>query len=196
MKLLSSVFALAVLLAAPASFATTWDLDPAHTNIGFVVRHLVVSKVRGNFKSFKGTVHIDDKDISKSKVELEIDAASIDTGVDKRDEHLRSPDFFDVKKHPKITFKSKSVKQTKKGELLVVGDLTMHGVTKAVLLKVEGPSPEVKDPWGNAHIAFAAEGELNRYDYGLKWNKAIEGGGLTVSEEVQLVIETELMNKR
>lgn len=196
MKLLSPLFAIAILLAAPASFAATWDIDPTHTNVGFVVRHLVVSKVRGDFKKFKGTVHIDEKDISKSKVEVEIDAASIDTGVAKRDEHLRSADFFDVKKYPKITFKSKGVKKLKSGELEVVGDLTMRGVTKPVILKVTGPSPEVKDPWGNLHIAFSAESEINRSDWGLKWNKALEGGGLTVSEEVQLVIDTELMNKR
>ena len=192
----SPLLALAVFCAAPASFAATWDIDPAHTNIGFVAKHLVVAKVRGGFKNFKGTVHIDEKDLSKSKVEVEIDAASIDTGIAKRDDHLRSADFFDVKNHPKILFKSKVVKQNGKGELEIIGDLTMRGVTKPVLLKVVGPSPEVKDPGGNPHIAFSAEGEVSRYDWGLKWNRALEGGGVTVSEQIQLVIDSELMNKR
>lgn len=189
------VAALAIVAPHLAAEAATWDVDPSHSIVGFKVKHLVIAKVRGRFTKYTGTVTLDDKDITKSKFVAKIDAASIDTETEKRDEHLRSPDFFDVKKYPEITFESLSVK--KLGDTIeVVGDLTMHGVKKPILLTLEELSPEVKDPAGNAHRAFVMKGKLNRRDYGLSWSKNVEGTGAVVGDEIELELEVELMNKR
>ncbi len=186
--------ALALALAAPVQ-AATWEVDQSHSTVGFVVKHLIIAKVRGHFSTFSGTVVIDDKDISKSKVDVKIDPASIDTDSAKRDEHLKSPDFFDVAKFKDMTFKSTKVEKLDGGKLRVTGDLTMHGVTKPVVLDGEGPSAEVKDPGGNAHVAFSMATTIKRADFGLGWNKAIEGGGV-VGEDVKLELEVELKGKK
>lgn len=192
-KLLVSALALA--LAAPAA-AATWEIDTSHSQAGFVVRHLVVAKVRGHFNEWSGKVVLDEKDITKSSVDVTIQTASIDTGTAKRDEHLRSADFFDVAKFPTMTFKSTKVeKGSEANTLKVTGDLTMHGVTKPVVLAVSGPSPEFKDPGGNPHIAFSATTKVNRKDFGLTWGKATEAGPV-VGEDVQIEIELELKNKK
>lgn len=187
--------ALAMVASAPLSaFATTYKLDPAHTEIGFDVKHMMVTTVHGKFDKFDGTLTIDDKDPSKDSVEVTIDTDSIDTGNEKRDAHLKSPDFFDAGKNPKITFKSTKVKKAGKG-LEVTGDLNMHGITKPVTLKVEGPTKEEKTPFGTTIRAVAATATLNREDWDLKWNKALEGGGVLVSKEVKLSLNAELVKQ-
>jgi polyisoprenoid-binding protein YceI len=179
----------------PAARAATWEIDSAHSNVGFIVKHLVIAKVRGHFTSYSGTIVIDEKDPTKSKVEVTIDPASVDTDNAKRDEHLRSADFFDVAKFKAMGFKSTKVERGPDGRLKITGDLSMHGVTKSVVLDAEGPSPELKDPGGNPHIAFSATTTIKRADFGLTWNKAIEGGSV-VGEDVKIEIDLELFHKK
>ncbi|HIJ80893.1 MAG TPA: polyisoprenoid-binding protein [Desulfuromonadales bacterium] len=185
-----------IALALP-SFATasTWTIDPDHSNVGFKVRHLMVSNVKGSFEKHTGTVEIDDKDLTKSKVEISIDTNSITTNVQKRDEHLRGADFFDVVKFPTMTFVSKKVIKAGKDKLKVTGDLTLHGVTRQVVLDVEGPSKESKDPWGSIRRGATATTKINRKDYGLVWNAALETGGVVVGEEVTITLEIEMIRK-
>jgi polyisoprenoid-binding protein YceI len=186
--------ALATLTALPA-LAADYDLDPSHSSAQFSVRHMMVSTVRGQFDKVTGTATLDDKDLTKSKVNVTIDAASIDTREPKRDEHLRSPDFFDIKKFPTLTFASTKVEKAAGGKYLVTGDLTMRGVTKAVTLTVDAPTAAVKGPWGKSARGIYATGKLNRKDFGLNWNKALEAGGVLVSDEVQLTIDAELVER-
>src|SRR5258705_13937071 len=174
-----SVAALAAILSVPAAAATsTWQVDPNHSAAQFAVRHLAISTVRGAFTKVNGTIQFDDKDISKSSVEVTIDADSVDTRVPNRDKDLRSDHFFDVQKYPTITFKSTKVEQVEPGKLKVTGDLTIHGVTKAVVLDVEGPTAAVKDPWGNQRAAANARTKINRKDYGVKWKATMDDGVL------------------
>lgn len=188
-------FAVALTLATPG-LAATWDIDTSHSQVGFVVRHLVVAKVRGDFNEWSGKVVLDEKDITKSSVDVKIKTASIDTGTPDRDKHLRSPDFFDADKFPELTFKSTKVEAGKdKGTLKITGDLTIRGVTKSVVLDVNGPSPEFKDPAGNPHVAFSGTTKINRRDYGLNWSKAVEAGPVA-GEEVTIEIEVELKGKK
>jgi polyisoprenoid-binding protein YceI len=187
---LATIFALS--LPAFAS-ATVWNIDADHSNVGFKVRHLMVSNVKGSFEKFSGTVDVNDKDISKSKVNVSIDTASINTNVKKRDEHLRSADFFDVAKFPTMTFTSKKVVSAGTGKLKVTGDLTLHGVTKEVVLDVEGPAVESKDPWGNVRSGVVASTKINRKDFGLVYNAALETGGVAVGEEVTISLEIEMI---
>lgn len=189
----STIIALALPVIASAS---TWNIDPEHSNVGFKVRHLMVSNVRGSFEKHSGTVDIDDKDITKSKVEVTIDTSSINTSVQKRDDHLRSPDFFDVAKYPTMTFVSKKVAKAGKDKLKVTGDLTLHGVTRQVVLDVEGPSKESKDPWGNIRRGATASTKINRKDFGLNWNKALETGGVVVGDEVNITLEIEMIKAK
>jgi polyisoprenoid-binding protein YceI len=189
---ISTIIALALPTFASAS---TWTIDPEHSNIGFKVRHLMVSNVKGSFEKHTGTVEIDDKDITKSKVEVSIDTNSINTNVKKRDEHLRSADFFDVAKYPAMTFVSKKVATAGKDKLKVTGDLTLHGITKQVVLDVEGPTKESKDPWGTIRKGATATTKINRKDFGLVWNKALETGGVAVGEEITITLEIEMTKK-
>lgn len=191
---LGLVAALLAALSSPAR-AATWEIDAAHSNVGFVVKHLVIAKVRGNFKAYAGKVVVDEKDPSKSSVIVTIDAASIDTDNTKRDDHLRGADFFDVAKWKEITFKSTAVEKLSDGKLKITGDLTMHGVTRPVVLDAEGPSAELKDPGGNPHIAFSATTTIKRADFGLTWNRAIEGGSV-VGEDVKIELDLELFHKK
>lgn len=185
-----------VALALPTfAFATTWTIDPDHSNVGFKVKHLMVSNVKGNFDKHTGIVVINDKDITKSKVEVSIDTNSINTNVQKRDEHLRSADFFNVAKYPTMTFVSKKVAKAGKDKLKVTGDLTLHGITKQVVLNVEGPTKESKDPWGNIRKGATATTKINRKDFGLVWNAALETGGVTVGEEITITLEIEMIKK-
>lgn len=184
-------FALVALASLPA-FAASYTLDGAHSRIGFGVKHMMVSTVKGSFKAFSGTVVIDDADVTKSTVSVEMETASVDTGIEKRDEHLKSADFFDVANHPKMTFKSTSVK--KQGQkLLVTGNLSLHGVTKPVTLTVEGPTKEWTNPWGQVVRGASATGKINRKDFGLAWGKVTEAGAVVVAEEVTLEFELELV---
>jgi polyisoprenoid-binding protein YceI len=187
---------LAFFFTFPAlSQAATWQIDPDHSSFQFKVRHLMVSNVKGDFTKVKGAVTMDDKDVSNLSVDLTIDAASVNTGHAKRDEHLRAADFFDVAKYPTITFVSKKVIKDGPDRLKVTGDLTMHGVTREVTVNVEGPTQEVKDPWGNLRRGATGAAKINRKDFGLTWNRALETGGVVVGEDVDIFVEIELIKK-
>lgn len=166
-----------------------WDFDFAHSSINFHVRHLMVSKVHGRFTKWNGTLELDDSDLTRSRIDIQIDAASVDTKEDKRDAHLRSPDFLDVETFPLITFKSTHIE--KGGDAYkVTGDITIHGVTKQVVLEVEG-GEQVKDPWGGTRTGFSAKTRLLRKDFGLTWNLALEAGGFVVGDKLEISIEVE-----
>ncbi len=184
------------LFLSPAlALASTWDVDPAHSTVEFSVRHMMVTTVKGQFQKVSGTVELDEKDATKSKVEVSIDTASIDTREAKRDAHLKSPDFFDAAKFPALTFKSTKIEKAGKGKFKVTGDLSMHGVTKPVVLLVEGPSASIKDPFGRIVRGVMATGRLDRKDWGMTWNKALDTGGVVVSDEVKLEINAELAER-
>jgi polyisoprenoid-binding protein YceI len=191
--LLASISTIVALSLPAMAFATIWNIDPDHSNVGFKVRHLMISNVKGNFEKHTGVVDINDKDITKSKVEVSIDTASINTNVQKRDEHLRSAEFFDVTKYPTMTFVSKKVAKAGKGKLKVTGDLTLHGITKQVVLDVEGPTAESKDPWGVIRRGAVASTKVNRKDFGLVWNKTLETGGVALGDEVTINLEIEMI---
>jgi polyisoprenoid-binding protein YceI len=183
-------------LVAPGLLhAAPWEFDPAHTGVHFKVRHLMISSVRGEFEKISGKIVYDEADVTKSSADIAIDAASINTRVAKRDEHLRSPDFLDVAKHPAITFRSKRVEKGGDGTLKMTGDLTLRGVTKEVVLTIEGPTPAIKDPMGNSRVGGQATTKINRKDFGLVWNKTVEAGGVVVGNEVEITIDVEIFRK-
>jgi len=183
--------ALAAVLAAPTlALAAPWALDAAHSKAGFKVRHMMVSWTEGQFKTVDAKIDYDEKKPQNLKIEATIDVASVDTNNDKRDEHLRSADFFDVANHPKMTFKSTKVKVNKDGSLKVTGDLTMRGVTKSVVLDVEKPGVGT-NPWGQQVFGTTATTKLNRKDFGLVWNQGLETGGLLVGEDVHVTLNLE-----
>jgi len=190
------LFAAAVLttLAVLPLRADTYAVDPGHSEVSFQIRHMV-SQVRGRFNAFSGNVQLDPKNLPNSSVEFHIKADSIDTGVADRDKHLKSEDFFDVGKFPEITFKSKSVKAAGKDKYNVTGDLTMHGVTKEVTLPVTLLGT-AKDPWGNTRAGFETETTLNRKDYGIVWNKALDAGGALLGDDVKVAINLETVLKK
>jgi polyisoprenoid-binding protein YceI len=191
------VGSLAAVLAMPLKAATgTWQIDPNHSSAQFAVRHLGLSTVRGAFTKVTGTADLDDKDVTKSSVAVTIDANSVDTRVLNRDNDLRSDHFFDVAKYPTITFKSKKVEQAAPGKLKIIGDLTIHGTTKEVVLDVDGPTPPVKDPWGNQRLAASATTKINRQDYGVKWNATMDNGGVVVGDDVDITIDVELVQPK
>ena len=186
----------ALVLASPSlAFATEFVIDSAHSGASFSVKHMMVSNVRGAFSKVTGSANLDEKDITKSTVEAVIDATTINTNEPKRDEHLRSADFFDTAKFPTITFKSTKVEKAGQN-LKVTGDLTMHGVTKPVVLDVEGFTTEAKDPWGNLKRGGTATTKINRKDFGLTWNSVLETGGVAVGEEVAITLDLELNKKK
>ena len=196
MKRLVKVIAAVVTLAIPAAAAAApWSIDADHSNVGFKVRHMMVSNVKGDFGKVSGVVDIDDQDVTRSKVEVTIDTASISTGVAKRDAHLKSADFFDVAKYPTMTFVFQKVKKAGNGGLQVYGLLTLHGVTREVVLDVEGPTRAYKDPWGNIKRGATAIARINRKDFGLTWNAAIESGGVVVGDDITIALEIELLKK-
>ena len=187
----STAAALALCIsAAPPAAADTYKIDPAHTEVGFKVRHLGVSSVSGAFKDLDGTFTFDPKDIKASTVKAQIKTPSVDTGVEKRDTHLKSDDFFAAEKFPEITFVSKEIKDVKGDTFTVVGDLTIHGTTKSVELMTTY-NGAVKDPWGNEKAGFSAETKINRKDFGLKYNQLLESGGMVVGDEVKITLEVE-----
>jgi polyisoprenoid-binding protein YceI len=193
-----AAIAAALTLALGANgFAQTsrWEIDPAHSNASFTVRHMMVSNVRGEFTKLAGVVDVVGDDPTTAKVAVTIDAASISTREPKRDAHLRSAEFFDVDKFPTITFTSKKIKRAGEGRLKLVGDLTMHGVTKEVTLDIEELTPEVKDPGGNLRVGAHATARINRKDFGLLWNKVLQAGGVLVGDEVAITIDVELVKK-
>ena len=187
---------LAAAFSLPAAAATsTWQIDPAHSAAQFAVKHLAISTVRGAFTSVKGTVQFEDKDITKSSVDVTIDVNSVDTRQPDRDKDLRSDHFFDAEHFPTITFKSKRVEQVAPGKLKITGDLTIHGITKEVALDVDGPTAPVKDPWGNQRIAINATTKINRQDFGVKWNQTMDNGGVVVGDDVSITIDAEMFQK-
>lgn len=185
-----------LLLALPLPvLASTWTLDPDHSTAQFKVRHLMISNVKGGFEKINATLNLDDNDITRSRVDVSIDVASIDTNIKKRDDHLRSADFFDVAKFPTMTFVSTRVEKAGPGKLNVTGNLTIRGVTRPVLLRVDGLTPEVKDPWGHIRRGASATTTINRRDFGITWNKSMDNGGVVVGEEVAIQLEVEFIRK-
>lgn len=181
-------------LSLPAAAATSdWKIDPAHSSAQFAVRHLGISTVRGAFTKVTGTVRSDDQDVTKSSVEVTIDTDSVDTRVPDRDKDLRSERFFDVAKYPTITFKSKKVEQAGAGKLKVTGDLTIHGTTREVILDVDGPTPAIKDPWGNQRAAANATTKINRQEFGMKFNDKMPTGDLLVGDDITITIDVEMI---
>lgn len=167
-----------------------WNIDLTHSGVHFSVRHMVIAKVRGRFTKFGGSLQLDDRDLTRSTLDIHIDASSIDTGVADRDGHLRSADFFDVEKFPELSYKSRRVEKTGEGQYRVVGDLTIRGTTREVPLEVDAGGVG-KDPWGNERTGFAARAQVDRKDFGLKWNQALETGGVLVGDRIDIEIEIE-----
>jgi polyisoprenoid-binding protein YceI len=195
-SVLTSAFASALVLVSASALASDWDIDAAHTHVGFGVKHMMISTVHGSFKTFTGTVALNDGDVTQSKIHLEIDAASITTDNDKRDEHLRSPDFFDAAHFPKLVFDSTSIQKTGPNALTVTGNLTIKTVTKPVVLTVTGLTGEAKDPWGGTHRGATATAKISRKDFGLTWNKTLETGGALVGDDVTLELDVDLAKKK
>jgi polyisoprenoid-binding protein YceI len=191
-----SKWSLAVILAGalPLAAQHLYNIDTAHSSAQFSVVHLSISKVNGEFRKVSGTVYFDPANPEKDKIDALIDVTTVSTREDKRDEHLKSDAFFDVAKYPTMTFKSTSAMK-QGGKLLVMGDLTLHGVTRPVTLEVEGPSAEIKDPQGNFKVGASATAKINRKDFGLTWNKTLDGGGVMVGDEVTINIDVELSRK-
>jgi len=180
-------------LATPQAATSTWNVDPVHSVAEFKVKHMMISNVKGQFTGVKGSLALDESDVTKSRVEASIDAASITTREAQRDAHLKSPDFFDVEKFPTLTFKSTQIKRAGEGELAVAGDLTIHGITRNVVFTVEGPTPQAKDPWGNTRLGLSATTKINRKDFGLTWNAALETGGILVGDEVTITLDVQFI---
>ena len=167
----------------------TYKIDPAHSGAEFVVRHMMISNVRGGFTKVEGTIEYDPASVAATKIDAKIDASSIDTREKDRDAHLRSADFLDAEKFPAIAFKSKKVEANGDGELKVTGDLTIHGTTKEVVLDVDGPTPEAKDPFGNVRVGASAKTKIKRSEFGLTWNAALETGGFLVGDELKIELD-------
>jgi polyisoprenoid-binding protein YceI len=179
--------------ATPQTATTTWNIDPVHSVAEFKVKHMMISNVKGQFTGVSGVLSLDEADPTNSRVEATIDAASINTRDAQRDGHLKSADFFDVEKFPTLLFKSTRVQNVGDGELKVSGDLTIHGVTRNVVFTVEGPTPATKDPWGNTRVGLSATTKINRKDFGMTWNAALETGGILVGDDVTLTLDVEFV---
>jgi len=181
------------LIASSAMAASTWTIDPDHSNVQFKVRHMMITDVKGTFGKVKGVIRIDETDMSQSAVDVTIEIDSINTGVAKRDEHLKSSEFFDAPKYPTMTFVSRKVTQSGKGQLKVLGNLTIRGISCEVVLDVEGPTNEIKDPMGNIRRGVSATTKINRTDFGLTWNKSMESGGMMIDDTVFINLEIEMI---
>jgi polyisoprenoid-binding protein YceI len=171
-----------------------WEIDSSHSSLHFSVRHLVIAKVRGSFARWSGTIQVPDGDFSKATVVVTIDASSIDTGVADRDGHLKSPDFFDVAQYPELRFVGKRVQSRAEGEIDVVGELTLKGITREAVLRVEQHG-QAKDPWGNVRAAFTAKTSIDRKDFGLTWNQVLETGGVMVGDRVDIEADIEAVKQ-
>jgi len=178
--------------ATEVTATTTWNIDPVHSHAEFKVRHMMISNVKGEFKGVTGTLR-HSEDLTKSGVEVSIDAATVNTGDAQRDAHLKSADFFHVEKFPALSFKSNRVSKNKDGVLTAAGELTIHGVTRNVVFEVEGPSAPMKDPWGNTRIGLSATTRINRKDFGLTWNAALETGGILVGDDVTITLDVQFI---
>jgi polyisoprenoid-binding protein YceI len=179
--------------ATAPQMTTTWNLDPVHSITEFKVKHMMISNVKGQFTGISGVLTLDPTDLANSRVEATIDASSINTRDSQRDAHLKSTDFFDVQQFPTVSFISTRVKRTDDGELALTGDLTIHGVTREVVFKVEGPTPPAKDPWGNTRIGLSAVTKINRKDFGLIWNAPLEAGGILVGDQVTITLDVQFV---
>ena len=191
---LIAAIALTAALAGSAAAQSTYEIDSAHSSAQFSVRHLMISNVKGEFTNVKGTVVYDPNNLGASRVDAVIDVNTINTREAKRDAHLKSPDFFDVVKYPTLAFKSKQLWK-KDGKLQMKGDLTMHGVTREAIFDIDGPTSEIKDPWGNTRFGATATAKINRKDWGLTWNQALEAGGVAVGDEVTITLDIEAVKK-
>ena len=180
-------------LATPHTAITTWNIDPAHSVAEFKVKHMMISNVKGQFAKVSGALTLDESELANSRIEASIEAASIETRDAQRDTHLKSADFFDVEKFPTLSFKSTGIRQVRDGELAAEGDLTIRGVTRKVVFSVEGPTPPAKDPWGNTRVAVSATTKINRKDFGLTWNTALETGGILVGDEVTITLDVQFV---
>jgi len=178
---------------ANSTAVSTWKIDPAHAAAQFRVKHMMISNVRGEFKGVDGLLSLDEADGSRSRVEATIDVSTVNTGEPQRDGHLKSPDFLDVEKFPAMSFRSTKVEKKMGDELAVTGDLTLHGVTRPVTFAVEGLSSPARDPWGNMRVGLTAAAKINRKDFGLTWNSALETGGVLVGEEVAITLDVEFI---
>jgi polyisoprenoid-binding protein YceI len=181
------------LVLSSTAYGSSWTIDTDHSNAQFRVRHMMVANVRGNFSGIKGTVHIDDEDVTQSHVDVTIDVNSLDTGVAKRDEFLKSPLLFDASRFPTYRFTSKRVEKSAHGTLKVVGDLSLHGVTREVGLEVQGLAEQVRDPWGRTRTGTQATARINRKDFGIVWNMVLDNGGVLVGNEVAITIDLALI---
>jgi len=180
-------------VAIPEVKTTTWNIDPVHSAAQFKVKHMMISNVKGEFTAVKGSLEFDEQNIENARVQAEIDASTINTREPQRDAHLKSADFFDVEKFPTLSFRSTQVSRRGDGELAVAGELTIHGVTRPATFVVEGPSEPTKDPWGNTRIGLSAATKINRKDFGLTWNAALETGGILVGEEVTITLDVQFV---
>jgi polyisoprenoid-binding protein YceI len=180
-------------IAIPQTTTTTWNIDPVHSGAEFKVKHMMISNVKGQFTVVNGILSLDEGDLTNSRVEASLDAASVNTRDAQRDAHLKSADFFDVEKFPTLFFKSTRVSRTGEGDLAVAGELTIRGVTRAVVFNVEGPTAPGKDPWGNTRVGLSATTKVNRKDFGLTWNAALETGGILVGDEVTITLDIQFL---
>ena len=194
-RTISGISVFAIIFMAAAAQADTWAIDPAHTTVEFSVRHMMISNVKGRFDKVSGTVSANGTDPNSVQISATIDANSINTHNEQRDEHLKSPDFLDVAKYPTITFKSTKVEPAVTGKWKLIGDLTLHGVTKPIVLEVDGPAPPIKDPYGKTRAGASASTKIDRKDFGLTWSKALEAGGVMVGDDVSISIEIEAIKQ-
>jgi polyisoprenoid-binding protein YceI len=183
---------MATAVSAPGT-VTTWNIDPAHSGAEFKVKHMMISNVKGKFSGLSGVLKLDETNYARSTVEASIPVSTVNTGDEKRDGHLVSADFFDAEKFPAMTFKSTRIESVGGGDYEVTGDLTIHGVTKPVVLKLEDVSEPSKDPWGNHRIGLSGTTRINRKDFDLGWNAALETGGVLVGEEVTITLDVEFI---
>lgn len=193
-SIIAAVAALVSFLTIPALAENpTWKIDSSHSSAQFSVRHMEISTVRGQFSKVSGTIIYDDVDISTSSVEVTIDTTTVDTREPNRDKDIRGADFLDVERFPTMSFKSTKVEKVSDGKLKVTGDLTIRGVSKSVILEVDGPSKPIKDPWGNLRMAASATTKINRQDFGVRWSHTLDNGGLVVSNEVAITLDVEMI---
>jgi polyisoprenoid-binding protein YceI len=183
----------ALAVPQPTATTTTWNIDPVHSVAEFKVKHMMISNVKGQFAQVSGVLVLDEKDLTHSRVEASIDGASINTRDSQRDTHLKSADFLHVEKFPTLSFKSARINHAADADLAVTGDLTIRGVTRPVTFTVEGPTPPAKDPWGNTRLGLSASTTINRKDFGLTWNTALETGGILVGDEVTITLDVQFV---
>ena len=179
---------------SPSTTTTTWQIDPTHSHVEFAVKHLMIATVKGRFADVQGSIVANDDNPNDARIDVTIAAASIDTRQDQRDAHLRSPDFLDVERFPTITFRSKRIEARKGDEFRIVGDLTIRDTTREVTLDAEHTG-RARDPWGNERAAFTATTKVNRKEYGLTWNQALEAGGVLVGDDLKITIDVELVKQ-